>query len=349
VVRLRHSHLTKATSLPVKARFGLGLSPITSGGVSYVLGNPDGVASTVPTGPGYYELTYSSHTGRWRLGVQIGPSGGTLDLDELRVWEYLDIEPYLEELIPAESATEVFQMPFGKYFAGTHYRWSSKRMVVSLLVPYGETNFRKQLEALMAPLGLTGRAHPLELFVDNYLFRCAPNGLRKEWVSGMVLRYILDLQLLLPFGYHQNRSIVRTFGTSLPFGLTVNNPGTTETPCEVRVSIPNTAVPARFSIFVSGTATFADIKPTYSSYEVVYSIQESGRVLVANRSSSGTTVVDKTSNLQPSSRVPLLLAPGDNVIVLRFFDSNDNEITTPGGTITLSCTFNPRVGEVVLP
>ncbi len=339
------SHVGKASALPVIARFGLGAFPVITGSVFYVLGNPNGVDDITPTGPGYYQLSYSTHTGWWRFSVEIGPTGGTLDLDELRVWEYLDIEDLIEELFPHSAETEVFQMPAGRYFVGSHYRVVTKRVTLTLLVPQTYSAFRKQLEEILTP---KGASHPLELFIDDYLFRCAPAGYSYEWLSGAVLRYIIDLQLLQPHGYHQDRKQEYTSSTTLPFKLSINNPSTVETPCEVRVNVASYDNPAYIEIYTSPTFRRVRFSTTTFAGSGLYSMQEDGRLVMCLQG-TGVTVQDITSNINVSrSHVPLMLAPGWNEVTVVFKNSANQDVTSTVSPVVLNVTFNPRTDLVSL-
>ncbi len=340
------NHMANASLLPVIARFGLGAFPQISGNVKYVLGKPNAVVDIAPTGPGYYQLSYPTSQWRWRFAVAIEETGGTLDLDELRAWEYLDIENYLEELFPYSIETEVFQLPVGRYFAGSHYRVDAKRIMLTLLVPQSHAMFRKQLEEIITP---KGAAHPLELFIDDYLFRCAVADFRQEWLSGAVLRYIIELQMVQPHGYHQNRQQNYIWYTILPLSLSIDNPATVETPCEVRLSIDAADTPAFVEIYVQPLNRYVRFQPLSGvTGRQLYSIQEDGRLLSCAQGSA-VTVHDITSRIDITrSRLPLMLTPGGNMVTVVFKDSNNQDITGTSYTVDLNVTYNPRTDLVSL-
>jgi len=340
------SHAATAFRAGAIARFGLGGNP-TNGG-SFVLGDPDGRQMINPTSANtFYELRWSQPAnGWWRVSVALPPEGGTQDLDEVRLWEFIDIEPFLEDMIPADADTEVFQMPFGRYFVGTHYRWTAKRLTITLLFSRTETTLRKQLEGFLTK---PSAHYPLELFVDNYLFRCAPASLRFEPVGGLVVRAVIELQLLQPYGYHQNRYISVSPPTNpnsdAPIWLTVGNDLiTAETPCEVRVA-PGSAVNGykiRVKVLPADqTAVFA-MDGTEAGK--VISFSENGKVLMAAKGSA-TTVTDVTGRVELTSQLPFVLHSGTNLVFVEYLDSNNNPISDT--TLwQVACAFNPRGGEV---
>jgi len=341
------SHSATAFVAGAVARFGLGSNPFL-GGV-FMLGDPDGKVSIAPTsGNTFYELRWSQPAqSRWRVAVLLPPDGGTQDLDEVRLWEFIDIEPYLEDLISADSDTEVFQMPQGRYFVGTHYRWTSKRLTLTLLFSRTEMTLRKQLEGLLTK---PSRHYPLELFIDNYLFRCAPASLRFEPVGGLVIRAVIELSLLLPYGYHQNRYLSVSPPTypssSSPISLTVGNDlVTAETPCEIRVN-PGSAVNGykiRVRVVPSDQTAVFVLNGTEAGK--VISFGEDGKVRIANKGVA-TTVTDVTERIEIGSQLPFVLHPGTNIVSVEYLDSNNDPISD---TLLwqVACAFNPRSGEVV--
>jgi hypothetical protein len=340
------SHGAPSFAAGAVARFGLGGNPTLGG--QFVLGNPNGIVSVTPIlGDTFYELRSSQPAnGWWRVAVHIPASGGTQDLDEVRLWEFIDIEPYLEDLIPADSDTEVFQMPFGRYFVGTHYRWTAKRLTITLLFSRTETTLRKQLEGLLTK---PSPRYPLELFVDGYLFRCAPASLRFEPVGGLVVRAVMELQLLKPYGYHQNRYVVASSPTypssSEPIRLSVGNTLiTAETPCEIRVN-PGSAVNGyKIRVRVVPSDQIAVFVLNGTEAGKVISFREDGKVSIASRGAV-TTVDDVTNRVDISSRLPFVLHPGTNLVFVEYLDSNNNPLSDT--TLwQIACAFNPRCGEV---
>lgn len=328
------------------ARFGLGGDPINGG--RFILGDPDGRVEVTPTSANtYYELRWPQQAqGWWRVSVFLPPSGGTQDLDEVRLWEFMDIEPYLEDLIPADADTEVFQMPFGRYFVGTHYRWTAKRLTLTLLFPRTETTLRKQLEGLLTK---PGARYPIELFVDGYLFRCAPASLKFEPVGGLVVRAVIDLQLLQPYGYHQNRYITVSPLTypsdSEPILIFVsNNLITAETPCEIRVDPgqPVNGYKIRVRVVPSDQTAVFTLNGTEGGK--IISFGEDGKVRIATRGQA-TIVADVTNRVDISSQLPFVLHPGTNLVFVEYLDSNNNP-TYDTSSWQIACAFNPRSGEV---
>jgi hypothetical protein len=341
------AHAATSFAAGAVARFGLGGNPTLGG--QFVLGKPDGVAVVTPTsGNTFYELRWTQPAqGWWRVAVNIPASGGTQDLDEVRLWEFIDIEPYLEDLIPADSDTEVFQMPFGRYFVGTHYRWTAKRLTITLLFSRTETTLRKQLEGLLTKPSVR---YPLELFVDGYLFRCAPESLRFEPVGGLVARAVIELQLLKPYGYHQNRYVVVSPPTypssSEPILLSVgNNLITAETPCEVRVNPGSTVNGYKIRVRVVPADQTAILVLNGTEAGKVISFREDGKVYIASKDTA-TTVADVTNQVDISSQLPFVLHPGTNLVFVEYLDSNNNPLSH---TVywQIACAFNPRTGEVV--
>jgi hypothetical protein len=341
------AHAAPSFAAGAVARFGLGSNPALGG--QFVLGDPNGVAFVTPTSANtFYELRSSQPAnGWWRVAVNIPASGGTQDLDEVRLWEFLDLEPYLEDLIPADSDTEVFQMPFGRYFVGTHYRWTAKRLTITLLFSRTETTLRKQLEGLLTK---PSARYPLELFVDGYLFRCAPASLRFEPIGGLVARAVMELHLLQPYGYHQNRYLTVSPPTypsfSQPIRISVGNDLiTAETPCEVRVN-PGSAVNGykiRVRVVPADQTAIFVLNGTEAGK--VISFREDGKVYIASKETA-TTVADVTNRVDISSQLPFVLHPGTNLVFVEYLDSNNNPLSD---TISwqITCAFNPRVGEVV--
>lgn len=328
------------------ARFGLGGNPALGG--YFVLGNPNGVATATPTsGDTFYELRWTQPAnGWWRVAVHIPASGGTQDLDEVRLWEFIDLEPYLEDLIPADADTEVFQMPFGRYFVGTHYRWTAKRLTITLLFSRTATTLRKQLEGLLTK---PSHRYPLELFIDGYLFRCAPASLRFEPVGGLVARAVMELQLLKPYGYHQNRYVVASPPTypssSAPIRLSVgNNLITAETPCEVRVNPGSSVNGYKIRVRVVPSDQTAVFVLNGTEAGKVISFREDGKVSIASKGTA-TTVADVTNQVDISSQLPFVLHPVTNVVFVEYLDSNNNPLSDT--TLwQIACAFNPRCGEV---
>jgi len=341
------SQMATAFGCGAVALFGLGGAAQLGG--YFVLANPH---SEIYVGNlqsyQYYELRQQNPAqGRWRVSVKTH-SSFQQDLDEVRLWEFINIEPYLEDLIPSDADTEVFQMPFGRYFIGTHYRWTSKRLTLTLLFSRTETTLKKRLEGLLTK---PSPRYPLELFIDDYLFRCAPASLRFEPVGGLVLRAIIELQLLQPYGYHRDRKIVHTDlvypSPDSPMQLTVDNQGSVETPCEVRVSpgSANNGYKIRVTVAPSGQRAVYIMAGDESQYGRAISFQEDGRVLMASRMEY-ITVTDVTERLDISSQVPFVLHPGMNVISVEYLDPNDYPI---GDSFSweISAAYNQRTGEVV--
>ena len=340
------SHAAPSFGAGAVARFGLGSNPALGG--RFVLGNPDGVATVTPTsGNTFYEVRWTQPAqGWWRVAVNIPASGGTQDLDEVRLWEFIDIESYLEDLIPADSDTEVFQMPFGRYFVGTHYRWTAKRLIITLLFSRTEMTLRKQLEGLLTK---PSARYPLELFVDGYLFRCAPASLRFEPAGGIVARAVIELQLLQPYGYYQERKIVHTGlvypSSSYPIQIYETVSGSVETPCAIRVSPGSVTNGYKIRISLAPSGQKAVYVMRGDEYGKVVSFEEDGRVLLAWRGWA-TTVTDVTDRLDISSQVPFVLHPGYNVISVEFLDPNDNPLSD-SYSWEISVAYNHKVGEVV--
>jgi hypothetical protein len=338
-------HFAPAFGCGAVARLGLGGSSQLGG--SFILGNPfSEVRVTNLQNYQYYELRQTNPAqGRWRVSVA-APSGYQQDLDDLRLWEFIDIEPYLEDLIPADSDTEVFQMPFGRYFVGTHYRWTAKRLTITLLFSRTETTLRKQLEGLLTK---PSARYPLELFVDGYLFRCAPASLRFEPVGGIVARAVIELQLLQPYGYYQDRKIAHTGlvypSSSYPIQIYETVSGSVETPCAIRVSPGSATNGYKIRISLAPSGQKAVYVMGGDEYGKVVSFEEDGRVLLAWRGSV-TTVTDVTDRLDISSQVPFVLHPGYNVISVEFLDHNDNPLSD-SYSWEISVAYNHKVGEVV--
>ena len=338
-------HFAPAFGCGAVARLGLGGSSQLGG--SFILGNPfSEVSVTNLQDYQYYELRQTNPAqGRWRVSVA-APSGYWQDLDEVRLWEFIDIEPYLEDLIPADSDTEVFQMPFGRYFVGTHYRWTAKRLTITLLFSRTETTLRKQLEGLLTK---PSARYPLELFIDGYLFRCAPASLRFEPVGGLVARAVIELQLLQPYGYYQDRKIAHTGlvypSSSYPIQIYETVSGSVETPCAIRVSPGSATNGYKIRISLAPSGQKAVYVMGGDEYGKIVSFEEDGRVLLAWRDSA-TTVTDVTDRLDISSQVPFVLHPGYNVISVEFLDPNDNPLSD-SYSWEISVAYNHRVGEVV--
>jgi hypothetical protein len=341
------NHAAPSFAAGAVARFGLGSNPALGG--KFVLGNPDGVADVTPMFENtFYELRWTQPAqGWWRVAVSIPESGGTQDLDEVRLWEFIDLEPYLEDLIPADADTEVFQMPFGRYFVGTHYRWTAKRLTITLLFSRTEATLRKQLEGLLTK---PSARYPLELFVDGYLFRCAPASLKFEPVGGLVVRAVMELQLLQPYGYHQNRYLTVSPPTyplsSEPIRISVGNDLiTAETPCEVRVNPGSSVNGYKIRVRVVPADQTAIFVLNGTEAGKVISFREDGKVYIASKDTA-TTVADVTNQVDISSQLPFVLHPGTNLVFVEYLDSNNNPLS---GTIPwqIACAFNPRTGEVV--
>jgi len=339
------SHFAPTFSCGAVARFGLGGSSQLGG--SFILANPySEISVTNLQNYQYYELRQTNPAqGRWRVSVR-APLGYQQDLDEIRLWEFIDIEPYLEDMIPADADTEVFQMPMGRYFVGTHYRWTAKRLTITLLFSRTETTLRKQLEGFLTK---PSPRYPLELFIDNYLFRCAPASLRFEPVGGIVIRAVIELQLLLPYGYHQDRTISDLEpvypSNSYPMQIYHEVGGSVETPCEIRIAPGSAYNGFKIRITVAPSGQKVIYTMAGDEYGKVISFQEDGRVLLAWRGAS-TSVTDVTERLDISSQVPFVLHPGMNVISVEYLDPNDNPIadTYAWG---IAIAYNKRVGEVV--
>ena len=338
-------HFAPAFGCGAVARLGLGGSSQLRG--SFILGNPfSEVSVTNLQNYQYYELRQTNPAqGRWRVSVA-APSGYQQDLDEVRLWEFIDIEPYLEDLIPADSDTEVFQMPFGRYFVGTHYRWTAKRLTITLLFSRTEMTLRKQLEGLLTK---PSPRYPLELFVDGYLFRCAPASLRFEPVGGIVARAVIELQLLQPYGYYQDRKIAHTGlvypSSSYPIQIYETVSGSVETHCAIRVSPGSATNGYKIRISLAPSGQKAVYVMGGDEYGKVVSFEEDGRVLLAWRGAM-TTVTDVTDRLDISSQVPFVLHPGYNVISVEFLDPNNNPLSD-SYSWEISVAYNHKVGEVV--
>ena len=307
--------------------------------------DPDDEARAAPSQPFSYARLYTHLTpkgGGWGSGIRVYTDGYLLTLDELRVWERVDIEPYLEDLIPFNGETEVFQQPFGRYFVGTHARPTRKGVTLTFLFSRSD-DFRTNLQKLLA---FPDHRYPLELFVDGYLFRVALAGWRIEPVGGLVLRAILDLTFLRPYGFHEERKVIASNPSPLgnPLRLFVNYNGTVEGPCEVRF-VPGSAINGyKVRLFNSASGQRVTYQMAGDESGKVISVQENGKVLMATVGQP-TTVTDVTYRLSLDSQVPLRLHPGLNILGLEFLDANDNHVndTNPW---RLVCAFNPRCGEV---
>jgi hypothetical protein len=307
----------------------------------------DDEAQAAPSQPFSYARLYTHHTpqgGGWGSGIRIYASGYLLTLDELRVWERVDIEPYLEDLIPFNGETEVFQQPFGRYFVGTHARPTRKGVTLTFLFSRSD-DFRTNLQKLLA---FPDHRYPLELFVDGYLFRVALEGWRIEPVGGSVLRAILDLTFLRPYGFHEERQVIASNPSPLgnPLKVSVNYSGTVEGPCEVRF-VPGSAINGyKVRLFNSASGQRVTYQMAGDESGKVISVQESGKVLMATVGQP-TTVTDVTHRLSLDSQVPLRLHPGLNILGLEFMDANDNHVNDTNFW-RLVCAFNPRCGEVTV-
>jgi hypothetical protein len=190
----------------------------------------------------------------------------------------------------------------------------------------------------------------LELFVDGYLFRCAPESLRFEPVGGLVARAVIELQLLKPYGYHQNRYVVVSPPTypssSEPILLSVgNNLITAETPCEVRVNPGSTVNGYKIRVRVVPADQTAILVLNGTEAGKVISFREDGKVYIASKDTA-TTVADVTNQVDISSQLPFVLHPGTNLVFVEYLDSNNNPLSH---TVywQIACAFNPRTGEVV--
>lgn len=340
-------HLAPAFGAFGVVRFGLGGAPMVSG--RYVLGVPYTVATITPTAQGYYELRCNQPAQRWRVAAEIVSQSGSavLDLDEVRLWEYVDIEPYLDELISSQTDTEVFQMPYGRYFSGTHYRYASKQLTVALLVPRSETQFLRMLDSLLTK---PSRKFPLELFIDNYLYRCALSNYQVEPVGGALKRVVIELRLLRPYAYHQDRlfsvSTMQYPSSAAPVMHQVTNSlSDVETPCEVRVMIGNAQSGYKVRVTVTPSGQQAVFVMSGNESASLLSFSEDGRVLLGIQG-GGTTVEDVTSRLEVQSQVPFVLHPGVNTIIVERLDSNNNP-TNDSAYWQIAVDYNPRIGEVV--
>jgi hypothetical protein len=338
------NHAAPSFAAGAVARFGLGSNPALEG--AFLLG---GGGLVQPTSENtYYEIRgpFPPSTGWWRITVLLFPSGGTQDLDEVRLWEFIDIEPYLEDLIPADSDTEVFQTPFGRYFVGTHYRWTAKRLTITLLFSRTEATLRKQLEGLLTK---PSARYPLELFVDGYLFRCAPASLKFEPVGGLVVRAIMELQLLQPYGYHQNRYLTVSPPTyplsNQPIRMLVSNDLiTAETPCEIRVNPGSSVNGYKIRVRVVPADQTAIFVLNGTEADKVISFREDGKVYIASKDTA-TTVADVTNQVDISSQLPFVLHPGTNFVFVEYLNSNNNPLSDTN-LWQIACAFNPRCGEV---
>jgi hypothetical protein len=298
-----------------------------------------------PSQPFSYARLYTAWSpqgGGWGSGIRLYTDGYLLTLDELRVWERVDIEPYLEDLIPFNGETEVFQQPFGRYFVGTHARPTRKGVTLTFLFSRSD-DFRTNLQKLLA---FPDHRYPLELFVDGYLFRVALEGWRIEPVGGLVLRAILDLTFLRPYGFHEERKVIASNPSPLgnPLIVSVNYNGTVEGPCEVRFVSGSAINGYKVRLFNSASGQRVTYQMAGDESGKVISVQESGKVLMATVGQP-TIVTDVTHRLSLDSQVPLRLHPGLNILGLEFLDANDNHVndTNPW---RLVCAFNPRCGEV---
>jgi hypothetical protein len=323
----------------------LQFSPNTVWHIRDAVMDADDEDSAAPSQPFSYARLYTHQTpqgGGWGSGIRIYSFGYLLTLDELRVWEWVDIAPYLEDLIPFNGETEVFQQPFGRYFVGTHARPTRKGVTLTFLFSRSD-DFRTNLQKLLA---FPDHRYPLELFVDGYLFRVALEGWRIEPVGGLMLRAILDLTFLRPYGCHEERKVIASNPSPLgnPLKVSVNYNGTVEGPCEVRF-VPGSAINGyKVRLFNSASGQRVTYQMAGDESGKVISVQESGKVLMATVGQP-TTVTDVTYRLSLDSQVPLRLHPGLNILGLEFMDANDNYVndTNPW---RLVCAFNPRCGEV---
>jgi hypothetical protein len=192
--------------------------------------------------------------------------------------------------------------------------------------------------------------YPLELFIDGYLFRCAPASLRFEPVGGLVVRAVIELQLLQPYGYHQNRYLTVSPPTypssSEPLWILVGNDLiTAETPCEVRVNPGSSVNGYKIRVRVVPADQTAIFVLNGTEAGKVISFREDGKVYIASKETA-TTVADVTNQVDISSQLPFVLHPGTNLVFVEYLDSNNNPLSD---TIQwqIACAFNPRTGEVV--
>jgi hypothetical protein len=159
----------------------------------------------------------------------------------------------------------------------------------------------------------------------------------------------MELQLLQPYGYHQNRYLTVSPPTyplsNQPIRILVSNDLiTAETPCEIRVNPGSSVNGYKIRVRVVPADQTAIFVLNGTEAGKVISFREDGKVYIASKDTA-TTVADVTNQVDISSQLPFVLHPGTNFVFVEYLDSNNNPLSNT--TLwQIACAYNPRCGEV---
>ncbi|MCS7224945.1 MAG: hypothetical protein NZ959_10400 [Armatimonadetes bacterium] len=338
-------HYAPASLLPVKVRISY---HIATGPVTFELGNPDTQDSqTIASGDGSVELSASTPGSRWRLTATINGAGANRDarLRTVRLWEYCDLEPWLDGLATTEASATVVTKPILFSFKGSHFVWTDKSVELTLLVPTSESLFLSQLDDLLSVR--SPHRYPLELFVDGFVWRCAAAELERSSAGGPLLRLRLRLTLQAPFAKSETDTFSSASGTSLPLQLTLTLPSqAAETPVLVGCALASGASPAAIRFTAQPSNSSVTFAPDIINAPVTYFLH-TDTVLWSGTTDDGV-ITNKTHLIRSFRNLPLTLLPGINTVTMEFLDNTGNQIITVPNTVTLALRTTEQRTEVIL-
>ncbi|MDW8122704.1 MAG: hypothetical protein RMK62_10375 [Armatimonadota bacterium] len=353
------SHLLPQSGLPIIARFSRINSLPDTDGSRYILANPDTIVAsqTVSWLTGnFVQLSASNPGTRWRVGLETPHTGGTIHCSEVKCWEFLDLDPYLSDALAFDRSTEVFTAPMGRFFTGRGAWLKEKSLQINLLIPRSETTVLAQLQSLLTP----DPRHPLELFVDDFLWKIAPQSVHITPQGGLLLAVTLTCQLLSDSGIYQDRyRHLYGFWTSLPMtGTITTEQSTVHLPAEVRISLPanHGASYLRIICQPADRMMTVTLSPTGPGDVVIF--RENGLVFRYDPTFQGQpgSWTDITAQLKLKDAAgneitngPPLLHPTTNRVTVDLLDSSFNRLPSlPSGYGLLTVAWNERKAELTV-
>ncbi len=337
-------HYAPSSLLPAKVRVYLALPAPPA---TLELGNPETQAILSVSTAGNYELTASPPGSRWRVAVKIDGGGSNRDalIFRTQLWEYLDLEPWLDDIWTTDTSTQVVTVPKLFTFKGSHFRTTGKTIEAVLLVPRTASAFVSQLEDLLS--FRSPHRFPLELFIDGFLWRVGVSRFSQSLISGTLYEVRLSFTVLSPFARSHDFRRVISSTTSLPFQLTTTRPSSlAPTPLSFSVRLSSGASPATIRFTLQPVNASVSFNPDQVNGLYNYWFSESGKLFSALEGAS--VVTEKTPLLSSPSPVPFRLLPGTNVLTVEFLDRSGNQITSVPNPVWVSFFWFDRTAEFFL-
>lgn len=312
----------------------------TLNGSGYAVFNQD--ANATPAANSYISLNATTLASRYALYVH-GERGGSQaqqTLADIRAWEYVELDNYLENLVSVETSYETALNVYDNDFTASATRESGKSLVIDMLYPRSDDSFRKRLSALLSYRQTPDRP-PRDLEIHetingfDYLQPVAVQGISHSPDGGAVLRTRIQLIYAAKYAYHPQRQVyTRTISDALhALQVDLTSGGipmlTVPTPAEVRIDVTNATDP--ITVYIQPSGQVISFQPHAAG---VFSLYDNGRLYYVG---SNNILVDKTDVLTATSKVPPVLLPGRNNFIYAQPYNRIAQITS---------AFYPRISEL---